>query len=97
MINITEFIERYLAVWNEPDADRRRRGIAGLWAEDGANLIRTLEACGYEALEARVTGAHEKWVKGAGFVFRSLNNVASHHNVVKFNWEMVPAGGGGRL
>jgi hypothetical protein len=30
---------RYLALWNEPDADRRRRMIAELWTEDGAHLL----------------------------------------------------------
>ena len=30
---------RYLALWNEPDADRRRRMIAELWTEDGRHLL----------------------------------------------------------
>lgn len=29
-----------------------------------------------------------------GFVFRRLNNIDHHPNVMKFNWEMTPAGGG---
>lgn len=94
MSNASEFIDRYVAMWYEPDAARRRATIKELWAADGADVMRTLDARGYEAIEARVTTAHEKWVKQGGFVFRSLNNVASHHNVVKFNWEMVPAAGG---
>jgi hypothetical protein len=31
--------DRYLALWNEPDADRRRRMIAELWTEDGAHIL----------------------------------------------------------
>ena len=31
--------EKYIAVWNEPDADRRRRMIAELWAEDGRHVL----------------------------------------------------------
>jgi hypothetical protein len=30
---------RYLALWNEPDAARRRRMVAGLWTEDGAHIL----------------------------------------------------------
>ena len=30
---------RYMALWNEPDADRRRRTIAELWTEDGRHLL----------------------------------------------------------
>ena len=31
--------ENYIALWNEPDADRRRRTIAELWTEDGRHLL----------------------------------------------------------
>ena len=35
----TELAETYVALWNEPDADRRRRMIAELWAEDGRHIL----------------------------------------------------------
>jgi hypothetical protein len=35
----TELAERYLALWNEPDADRRRRMIAELWTEEGRHIL----------------------------------------------------------
>jgi hypothetical protein len=34
-----EFAQKYLALWNEPDADRRRRTIAELWTEDGRHIL----------------------------------------------------------
>ena len=34
-----ELAEKYLALWNEPDADRRRRMIAELWTEDGRHVL----------------------------------------------------------
>jgi hypothetical protein len=34
-----ELAEKYVALWNEPDADRRRRAIAELWAEDGRHIL----------------------------------------------------------
>ncbi len=93
MIKLNELVNRYVAVWNEPDAALRREGIAQLWAEDGAHFTPSLEARGYPALEVRVAGAYEKWVKAGGFVFRSAGNAEAHHNGVRFNWEMVPAAG----
>jgi hypothetical protein len=54
----------------------------------------TLEVRGYAALEARVTRAHQEFVAAGRFVFRSRGNVTRLHDVVKFNWEMVPADGG---
>jgi hypothetical protein len=54
----------------------------------------TLELSGYEQLEARVARAHEEFVAPGGFVFRSRGNGSRLDDVVKFNWEMVPTGGG---
>ena len=34
-----ELAETYIALWNEPDADRRRRMIAELWTEDGRHIL----------------------------------------------------------
>ena len=34
-----ELAEKYLALWNEPDAGRRRRMIAELWTEDGRHVL----------------------------------------------------------
>ena len=36
-----ELAEKYLALWNEPDADRRRRMIAELWTEDGRHILQS--------------------------------------------------------
>jgi hypothetical protein len=34
-----ELADRYLALWNEPDADRRRRTIAELWTQDARHVL----------------------------------------------------------
>ena len=34
-----QLASRYLALWNEPDADRRRRMVAELWTEDGSQIL----------------------------------------------------------
>jgi hypothetical protein len=34
-----QLADRYMALWNEPDADRRRRMIAELWTEGGSQLL----------------------------------------------------------
>jgi hypothetical protein len=34
-----ELAEKYLALWNEPDAERRGRMIAGLWTQDGRHIL----------------------------------------------------------
>src|ERR687897_543711 len=34
-----ELADTYVALWNEPDADQRRRMIADLWTEDGRHVL----------------------------------------------------------
>jgi hypothetical protein len=34
-----QLADGYLALWNEPGADRRQRMIAGLWTEDGSHIL----------------------------------------------------------
>jgi hypothetical protein len=88
------FADRYVAVWNEPDPQARRRRIAELWADDGRHLAPSHEAEGYDALEARVARAYEEFVEGRGFVFRRAGPVDAHHGVMRLKWQMVPALGG---
>jgi hypothetical protein len=35
----TKLAKKYMALWNEPDAERRRRMIAELWTEDGRHIL----------------------------------------------------------
>ncbi|WP_418129316.1 hypothetical protein ABL849_24270 [Variovorax sp. 375MFSha3.1] len=92
--DFTRLADRYVAVWNEPDAEARRAAIAGLWVPDGEHYVRTLQARGHEALQQRVTGSHEKNVRDAGFRFVRAGDAQFLHDVVMFHWHMVPAAGG---
>lgn len=110
-IDARELVGRYVAVWNEPDAELRRKAIHELWTEDGAHILQppqeirkaatglgftstTLEAHGHYELEVRVTRAYQEFVAPGEFRFKPRDNADWLHNVVKFNWEMVPSSGG---
>lgn len=60
MINVPDVVANYMAVWNENDPQERRRRIRAVWAPNGVTLNRSLDARGYEAIEARVIGSWEK-------------------------------------
>ena len=49
MHTITELVDRYIAVWNEPDDAVRRKHITELWAADGGTYHKLVDACGYDA------------------------------------------------
>src|SRR5918998_4556238 len=38
-----ELAEKYIALWNEPDDERRGRMIAELWTEDGRHILQPPE------------------------------------------------------
>ena len=80
MTSIEDLVSRYVAVWNEPDPSRRRQSIPRLWAEDGVHFTPSLEARGYEAIEARIAGAHERFVRAEGYVFSASYAGAGHHD-----------------
>jgi hypothetical protein len=82
-------IERYVELWNEPDAESRRKTIEELWEPDGANYTQSMAAIGYDALEARVTAAYESYVGSGQYRFRSVEAAVQHHGAVKVQWEMV--------
>src|SRR5688500_12693279 len=102
-----ELAETYVALWNEPDADRRRRMIAELWPEDGRHILQppqeiravaaqpgiamtaSLEARGYEEIEARAASVYEHWVGSEGLSFRGRDDAERLGDVVKLHWEAV--------
>lgn len=93
MHNPQDLVERYVALWNEPDAAKRRAAIEALWTPDGSHYSPTLEAHGYDELEARVLRSHQRWVVDQDFYFRSTGDVHTHHGVMTFTWEMLPRDG----
>lgn len=91
MTRIEDVPQRYIAVWNEPDADARRRAVAELWTEDGTYTDPLADVEGHEAIEAVIAGAREQF---PGHIFRLLGDVDAHHGVARFSWELVPEGHG---
>jgi hypothetical protein len=90
----TDLADRYVALWNEPDAAVRRRRIEALWTPAGATTNRLLDARGWDAIDARVTTAYESWVRDKDHAFRRRGEPLAHHGVVRLEWEMGPRAGG---
>jgi hypothetical protein len=93
MDNLPSLIDAYVAVWNEPDTETRRRRIAAVWAPDGTTCYRLLDAHGYEQIESRVAGSWDRWLGDGKFFFRAVNAVC-HHRAVKLNFAMLAADSG---
>jgi SnoaL-like domain len=86
-----DLVRRYLGAWNEDDSDVRRSAIEDVWAEEGRYVDPLAAVAGHEEISALIGTVREQM---PGHVFRLLDGVDAHHNLVRFGWELVPAGGG---
>ena len=88
-INPKTLIDRYVAVWHEPEAARRRAAIESIWSPDGEHLSASKEARGYDQLEQRIADTYQRWVVEERCSFRALDEPIAHHDAIRFRWEMV--------
>jgi len=94
MNDLESLAHRYVAVWNETDASRRRQQIADLWAPEGSHYVGERHVQGFEDLERRVRDSHEKNVRDNGNRFRAVSgSIHRLRDVVAFHWEMLPQQG----
>ena len=95
-----ELADRYVAVWNEPDAERRQAIVADLGTDDGEHVLMplhehraaaaaqrmqaVLEARGHRELEDRVSDAYERIIASGEYDFRRRDDAERLCDVVKF-------------
>jgi hypothetical protein len=110
---LAQLTERYVAMWNEPDAENRGKLIRELWAIDGAQVladppqeireaatalafpIPSMEVCGHDALDRRVTRAYEMFVAPGEHIFAARGQATQLSvNLVGITWLMVARGDG---
>lgn len=94
MSDFEELAQRYIAVWNEPDAARRRSAVAEVFTEDASYTDPLADVRGHDGVASVIEGAREMF---PGHLFRLVGGVDAHHDVARFGWELVPHGGGGSL
>jgi SnoaL-like domain len=93
-MDAAELVESYLDTWNETDPEARRSAVATVWAEDARYVDPLASVSGHDQISDLIAGVQEQV---PGHVFRLLDRVDAHHNVVRFSWELVPAAGGESL
>jgi hypothetical protein len=90
MSDFTTLAERYIAAWNETDAQARRRAVEELYTEDARYVDPLVEAAGREGIAATIGAVQAQF---PGFVFRLAGPVDGHHEQARFSWELGPADG----
>jgi hypothetical protein len=94
MSHAEDLAQRYIHIWNEADPAARRAQVAALWAENGTHYVRAREVHGHADLETRVATSHQTNVAERNYWFEVAGRVEPLRDMVKFNWRMVPNGGG---
>lgn len=90
MTDVTELVDRYIDMWNEADAGKRRTLIAEVWTPDAVYLDPVLRGDGRDGIHAMVGQVHQRF---PGHAFRRTSDVDAHNDRVRFGWELAPAGG----
>jgi len=90
MGNRTDLIDRYIAIWNETDAKRRRDLIARTWTEQASYLDPLMQGDGQAGIDAMVEGVQQRF---PAHRFRRAGDVDAFRDRVRFSWELAPAGG----
>src|SRR5262250_508626 len=90
MGNFTDLVDRYIAIWNETDDERRRNLIARTWTEDSTYLDPLMGGEGRSGIDAMIRGVQAQF---PGLLFRRTSEVDAHNDCVRFAWELGPEGG----
>jgi hypothetical protein len=83
MGNVNEIVVRYLSVWNEQDATRRRDLVAKTWSEDGTYVDGARQGAGHGGIDAMIAKAQESH---PGYRLALASGIETHHQYVRFSW-----------
>lgn len=90
MNEATTLADRYIAAWNEADADARLTLVAQTYTEDATYLDPMMTGEGHKGISAMIGTAQGQF---PGYRFRRSGEVQEHHGRVRFSWELFPEGG----
>jgi hypothetical protein len=85
-----DIAQRYLAIWNEGDAARRRARIAELWAADARYADPLMAGEGHDGIEAMIAAARAQF---PGHRFSLAGTPDGHGGNLRFSWSLAPEGG----
>jgi hypothetical protein len=92
--SVQQVLDGYFDMWNERDPARRRQIIAQTWVESGSYIEPLMAAEGHDALDAGVAAMQAQF---PGHRLRPAGRVDTHHDRVRWSWELVGPEGGEAL
>ncbi|KXO98247.1 nuclear transport factor 2 family protein [Tsukamurella pseudospumae] len=86
---MNDIVTAYLSTWNAVDPETRRALLDAHWTPDATYVDPMAAVAGTEAIGAVVEGVHEQF---PGFEFTLVGEPDAHHDQVRFQWGLGPAG-----
>lgn len=80
--------DRYLATWNEADAQQRAALLEQAWTRDARYADPLMAGSGLAQISALIGGVHERF---AGYRFHRIGTPDGHGDHVRFSWALGPA------
>jgi hypothetical protein len=91
MTDVQQVIDRYFAMWNEDDDDRRAAIIATCFVDEATYTDPLADVQGHDAISAMVRDLR---ASHPGYSLRRASAIDRHHDLLRFEWEILDADGG---
>ena len=89
MTNAAEIATRYIALWNETDADRRRDLITRAWTENARYIDPMMQGEGHDGIDAMIANVQRQF---PGHRFALAGKPDGHADRIRFSWKLAAAG-----
>jgi hypothetical protein len=81
---------RYIALWNETDAGRRRGLVEAGWTADASYVDPLMQGAGYEAIDGLIAAVQTRF---PGHRFALAGTPDGHGGNVRFTWKLAAEDG----
>ena len=89
MTDAKHIAKRYIATWNEQNADRRAQLLRETWDAKAVYVDTMANVTGHDEIAALIGGVQQRF---PGFVFTLLGTADGYGDYVRFSWSLGPAG-----
>jgi SnoaL-like domain len=89
MTDPAKIAERYIALWNETDAQSRKALLASAWTEDATYVDPMMKGQGHSEIDALIGAVHQRF-PGHRFVLKGAPD--GHADRLRFTWTLGAPG-----
>ena len=89
MTDHTSIARRYIELWNERTAGRRRELLSENWTNDASYVDPLMKGDGRDGIEALISGVQQRF---PDFKFKLIGEPNGYGDYIRFSWGLGPDG-----